>query len=63
MYWLGCSFLFPRGDNIIRLGIDGVVNLLQLHFIAISGRYRIQGLQNVTPRNSLRYSSHDSIDP
>jgi hypothetical protein len=47
--------------NNLRLGIDGIVDVLQVHFAAISGTFRIRGLRNY--HEIRRYSPDDIIDP
>jgi hypothetical protein len=47
--------------NQVRLGIDGIVDILQAHFAAISGTFRIRGLRK--HHEISRYSPDDIIDP
>jgi hypothetical protein len=42
------------------LGIDGIVDILQAHFAAISGTYPIRGLQK--HHEMRRYSPDNIID-
>jgi hypothetical protein len=45
----------------VRLGIDGIVDILQAHFDAISDTFRIRGLQK--HHEIRRYYPDDIIDP
>jgi hypothetical protein len=50
-----------KAKNTIRLGIDGIVDILQAYFDVISGIFRIRGLRK---HNEMRrYSPDDIIDP
>jgi hypothetical protein len=46
---------------VIRLGIDGIVHVLQVHFAEISGTFRIRDLRN--HHEICRYTPDDIIDP
>jgi hypothetical protein len=47
--------------NVVRLGIDGIVDILQAHFVVISGTFHIRGFRNHP--EVRRYSPDDIIDP
>jgi hypothetical protein len=47
--------------SYIRLEIDGIVDILQSHFAAISGKFRIRGVRD--HHEIRRYSLDDIIDP
>jgi hypothetical protein len=47
--------------SIVRLGIDGIVDVLQVHFLVTSGMFRIRGLRK--HHEIRRYSSDDVIAP
>jgi hypothetical protein len=61
----GNILLFVRkakGDQRrIRLGIDGIVDILQAHFATFLGKFRIRGLRK--PHDMRRYCPDDIIDP
>jgi hypothetical protein len=48
-------------DFAVRLGIDGIVDILQAYFAAISGTFHIRGLRK--HHEISRYSPDDIIDP
>jgi hypothetical protein len=52
---------FRSLDFIVRLGIDGIVDIIQAHFAAISGTFRIRGLRK--HHEIRRYFPDDIIDP
>jgi hypothetical protein len=57
---VGESSIKSRGSRI-RLGIDGIVDILQAHFATISGTFRSRSLQK---RHKIhRYSPDGIIDP
>jgi hypothetical protein len=47
--------------NLIRLGIDGIVDIFHAHFALISVTFRIWGLRKY--HEVRRYSPDDTIDP
>jgi hypothetical protein len=47
--------------GVIRLGIGGIVDILQLYFAVISEIFRIQGIRK--HHEIRRYSPDDIIDP
>jgi hypothetical protein len=58
MVWL--DFMPPQ-RHLVRLGIHGIVDILQAYFVAISDTFRIRGLRK--HHEIRRYCPDDIIDP
>jgi hypothetical protein len=59
--WLESLPTPAEGELLLRLGIDGTVDILQAHFAVISSTFRIRGRRN--HHVIRRYYPDDIIDP